>query len=284
MNESEKIILEQTRKLEKLEKEYLKYSYECKKPANKDEVEEYLSKTITIAQEAFIIKNEIQIEFSKITDLTIFDPIVLRTIDKIKNNEMFYSILFYENIAEMLNKNIKNWNDKLDVSIHDYLLSEKSDELFDEFHTWFDVCYYYSNKMRVGAIISSSHIPKKVLPYFEEIRETYAFGQLRSSIALCRALLEMILFDKLNRLKAFATRPQQPTNINPEKEGNLNIYIRLAKIRKIINNNETDIAHSIRIYCNSILHLKDEDITPNKSDTFGTIVDTIGLIESIYRR
>jgi hypothetical protein len=284
MNDSEIKILENARKLEKLEKEYLKYSYECRKPENPTEVKVYLSKTLEIATDAFTTKNEIQIEFSKITDLAIIDPNVLRTIDKIKNGEKFYSIAFYEKIAEMLNKDTENWNEEIDISLHDYLLSEKSEELSEEFHSWFDIFHYYNSKMQVGAIISSSNIPERVLPYFNEIRESYAFDQYRSSLALCRALLEMVLFDKLDRRKAFAKQSKSPTNINHEKEGNLFVYIWMAKSKAIISKNETDIAHKIRIYCNSILHLKDKEIKPNRDDTFKIIIDTVNLIESIYRK
>ena len=260
----------------------MKYSYECKKPENSEEVKNYLSNAFILAQKAFILRNEIKIDFTKITDLAVYDPNVLRIIDKIKNDEKFYSISFYENIAEMLNENIDNRNDEFDLSEQDYLFSEKYDNLFSEFHTWFDVCGYYDAKMSVGAIISSAIIPIKIKPYFDEIRETYAFGQLRASIALCRALLEMVLFEKLNRLRAFKNRPQH-TDISPEKEGNLFLYIRLAKNKKILNSTEVDRADDIRLFCNQILHLKNNEIHPNSNKTFRIIVGTISLIESIYR-
>jgi len=239
----------------------LKYSYECKKPENSEEVNDFLNKALGFSIEAFTTKNDIKMELSKITNLAVYDPNVLKTIDKIKNNEKFYSISFYENIAEMLNENIDNWNDKLDLSTREYLFSEKYDELFDEFHTWFDVCNYYNAKINIGAIISSAIVPKKILPYFNEIRETYAFEQLRASIALCRALLEMVLFEKLDRLKAFRNQSPQPTNISPEKEGNLNIYIRMAKNKKIINGSEADNAHKIRKFCNQIRFIRKSRIS-----------------------
>ena len=283
MDEIEKEILNKVRKLDSLEKDYLKYSYECKKPENSEEIKNYLDKALGLAQEAFVLKNDIKIKFSQITDLAVYDPAVLKIIDKIKNNETFYSISFYKNIAEMLNKNIDNWNDKLDLSTREYLLSEKYDELFNDFHTWFDVCNYYNAKMDIGAIISSAIVPKKILPYFNEIREVYAFQQLRASIALSRALLEMVLFEKLNRLNAFKNRMPQPTNISPEKEGNLNIYIRMAKNKRILKGTEVDTAHKIRKFCNQVLHLTNEEIKPDFSGTFRIIIDTISLIESIYR-
>jgi len=283
MDETEKEILSKARKLEELEKEYLKYSYECKKPENSEEVKSFLDKALSFAQEAFITRNDIKIELSKITNLAVYDPNVLKTIDKIKTNDKFYSISFYKSIAEMLNKNIDNWNDKLDLSTREYLFSEKYDELFDDFHTWFDVCNYYNAKMSIGAIISSAIVPKKILPYFNEIREAYAFEQLRASIALCRALLEMVLFERLDRLKAFKNQPPQPTSISPENEGNLNIYIRMAKKRKIINGSEVDTAHEIRIFCNQILHLTNKEIKPNVNETFKIIIATVNVIEGIYR-
>lgn len=283
MDEIEKTILTTARRLEILEKEYLKYSYESKKPENEEELENFLMKSIQLAQEAYTIKNEIKLELSKITDLAVHDPQVIRTIDKIKNNKKFYSISFYENIAEMLNKNIENLNEQFGISTREFLMSEKYDELFGDFHTWFDVCSYYSDKMEIGAIISSAIVPRKILPYFNEIRETYAFGQLRASIALCRALLEMVLYDKLDRMGAFKNKATEPPGISPEKEGNLYRYILDAKRRKVLSNDEAYTAHKVKNFCNQILHLKNENVAPKLSETYRTIVDTISVIESIYR-
>lgn len=282
MDELEIVILNKVRELDSLEREYLKYSYECKKPGNSKELEAFLRNALGLAQKAFVLKNEIKIEFTKITDLAVDDPSALKIIDKIKNDEKFYSISFYENIAEMVNKDIDNWNDRIDLSIRDYLLSEKYDKLFAEFHTWFDVCNYYDAKMSIGAIISSAIVPEKIKPYFDELRETYAFEQHRASIALCRALLEMALFEKLSRLKAFTNRPQL-TDISPEKEGNLFQYIKMAKNKKILNRSEIDSAHDIRKFCNKILHMTKCEVKPNHSETHRIIIDTISLIESAYR-
>jgi len=283
MDAIEKAILSSARKLELLEREYLKYSYECKKPENEEELENFLKNSIQLAQEAYTIKNEIKFELSKITDLAVYDPKVLRTIDKIRNNEKFYSISFYENIAELLNKNIENLNEQLSISTREFLLFEKNDELFSDFHTWFDVYSYYSYKMEIGAIISSAIVPKKISPYFNEIREAYAFGQLRASLALCRALLEMVLYDKLDRIGAFKNKPKQPRDISPEKEGNLYRYIIDAKARKLISSNDATTAHKVRDFCNQILHLKKNNIAPGSSETYRIIVDTVSVIESVYR-
>ena len=71
------------------------------------------------------------------------------------------------------------------------------------FILWFDITSYYLAQITIGPIISSFKIPSYLLSYFNEIKETYAFGKYRASVALCRALLEMALYRKLKAKGAF---------------------------------------------------------------------------------
>ncbi len=278
----EEDVLARVRRLDQLERSFLKFTYEAKLPGNKQDFGEYLQKGLEISAEAFEIKNEILSDFHKITSLTIHDPNALRILDKVKRNEKLYSVSFYEGLAELVNKKAKSWNDRWEITIEDFLVSGDED-LFDEFHSWFHVYGYYAAKCKIGPIISSFHIPENMIDYFEEVRETFAFGQYRASIALSRALLEMALFDRLNRKKVFKDRSPKVISIDVAKEDNLYSYINLARSYKIIDSERKDLAHSIRRKANAILHIRDLIRKPTERETFEIIFDTITLIEFLYR-
>ena len=147
----------------------------------------------------------------------------------------------------------------------------------------FGIIDYYYRKLKIGPIVSSSTLPQNILSYFNEIRETYAFGQYRSSIALCRALLEMTLLDKLKKLKVFADRNSNVISIDVAKEDNLFQYIKLAKWKRILDRKMINSAHEIRMISNKILHRKDESIKPTEKTAFKIISETVMLIETMYR-
>jgi len=277
----EEKILIKARKLDELEKSFLKFTYEEGLP-DKENYKEYLRKAVEISAEAFELKNEILFLYHDITNLTIHDPVALKILDKIRNKEKLHSVSFYEGLAKLVNKDVKNWNERWETSIEDFLASSDED-LFDEFHSWFGIYEYYAAKCKIGPIISSFHIPESMIDYFEEIRETFAFGQYRASIALSRALLEMALFDKLNRKRAFKNRPSKVVSIDVAKEDNLYTYINLAKFHKIIDSERRDLAHSIRQKANAVLHIKDKASRPSQKETFEIIFETITLIEFLYR-
>ena len=279
----EESILENTRKLNQLEKDFLKFTYESKTPQNKEELDSYFKQAALLSIDAFEVRNKILADFHDITNLTIHDPSVVITLDKIRNNDHFCSISFYEGLADLFNRNTEDQREKWDISIEEYLHTT-FDELFDDFHSGFSVYGYYTAKMKIGPIITSFHVPQNILGYFDEIKETFAFGQYRSTIALCRALLEMTLFDKLNRLKVFKSSNPKITSIDEAKKDNLYEYIHLAKWKRIINHNDVEAAHRVRKSSNGILHIKDRESKPTEKVTFEIIFDTVKLIESLYRQ
>ena len=164
----------------------------------------------------------------------------------------------------------------------DYLCSSKG-SLFDEFHSFFDIYGYYEAKCKIGPIISSLHVPGGILSYFEEIKEVFAFGQYRSCIALCRALLEMSLWDRLSRKKVFKDSDSNVTSIDVAKEDNLYKYINLAKYHNILDAGGVKIANEIRKISNGILHIRSRDIKVTERDAFKVIFSTIQIIEDLYR-
>jgi hypothetical protein len=274
LSQGEKLLLQKIRRFGELEREFLKYNYETSKPVTTDELMDFMMKAIRIASEAFTIKSEILYEISELREVRIHDQQAIQLLDRIKKGDPFYSISFYEKIFNDI--------EEVPASMDDFLI-QKFDKLFEEFHSWFDLIGYYLKKTRIGPIISASKIPDHLLAYFDELKEAYAFQQYRSSLALCRSLLEMGLYDKLKARGIFKATNPKVTHIDIAKEDNLNRYINIAKWEHLLSPASHEIAHKIRTSANSILHPKDKEPQLNAKQVFETIFDTIRIIETLYR-
>jgi hypothetical protein len=281
MSKLEIRVLENARKLENLEKDFLKFTYETSKPKTKEALSGFFEEAIRLAAAAFAARNEILEDFKDVTELTIIDKRVLRTLDAIRHDDKFYSIAFHENIAEMLNANAENDADRISLSIHD-VLHDKFDDLFSEFHSWFDIIGYYFDKIKVGPIISSLKVPAHLLSYFDELKESYAFGQYKASTALCRTLLEIAMYDKLKAKGAFKNKDSKVTSIDVTKEDNLCRYINMAKCEKMLSKNSTDTAHEIRRAANEVLHAKEAGKKLDRKFVIDTIFSTVKIVEELY--
>ena len=282
MTSYEEAILENARKLDKLEKDFLAFTYEAKRPSGEDDVTGFLAEALRIATEAFQVRNQIVADFHEVKELRIYDKNAIRILDQIRQDDRFYSISFYEALIAKINVNIDNYFDKYEVSVSDFLES-KSDDLFSDFHSWFSVTGYYYDKMQIGPMITSLKVPDHVLVYFDELRETFAFGQYRSSVALCRALLEMSLYMKLKAKGAFKNRDTKVTSIDVAKEDNLNRYINMAKWEKVLDSESCGVAHEVRTAANSVLHLRDSSKQFDRKETMKIILDTVRVVEMLYR-
>lgn len=282
MTISEQRILDNVRKLDRLEKEFLKFNYEITKPRNPEELTAFLRELIRTATEAFNAKNNILDDFKDLNELSIQDRQALQMLDSIRRGDKFYSIAFYENIGEMVNADAESRANEIATSVQD-ILYDKFDDLFSDFHSWFDVTSYYFAKIKIGPIISSFKVPSYLLSYFKEIKETYAFGQYRASVALCRALLEMALYRKLKAKGAFRDKDPKVTSIDVAREDNLNRYINMAKWEKIFSKDSQDIAHGIRKTANDVLHIRDVEKQLDHKIVVDTIFATLRLLEELYR-
>ena len=278
----ESSILQKARRLDQLEKNFLKFTYETSTPNTPEDFKEFLLHAFKIAYEAFTLKNEIFKEVHDLPELKIHDNNVLKLLDRIRNGDLFYSISFYESQAQKINANANGETEEIPESIEDCFMLD-FDSLFEDFHSWFYLIGYYCDKARIGPIISSSKVPDHILVYFNELKETYAFGQYRSSLAMCRSLLEMAIYNKLKTRGVFNKKNSKIAQIDIAKEDNLYKYINLAKQFGLITSANHEIAHKIRMAANFVLHPKDAE---NKLDSTGvlkTLLDTIKIIESLYR-
>ena len=282
VTKTEKQILDNVRKLELLEREFKKFNYETATPRNSDESISFLREIIRIAGEAFTTRNKILEDFKDVTELNIQDKQALGLLDSVRRNDKLYSIAFYENVGGIINADAENQENKMPTSIED-ILNDKFEDLFSDFHSWFDVTSYYLAQITIGPIISSFKIPSYLLSYFSEIKEAYAFGKYRASVALCRALLEMALYRKLKAKGAFRDKDPKVTGINVAREDNLNRYINMAKWEKVLSKDSLDLAHQIRKTANGVLHIKDSEKQLNKKIVVDTIFATLRILEGLYR-
>jgi len=282
VTKTEKQILDNVRKLELLEREFKKFNYETATPRNSDESISFLREIIRIAGEAFTTRNKILEDFKDVTELNIQDKQEQELLDSVRRNDKLYSIAFYENVGGIINADAENQENKMPTSIED-ILNDKFEDIFSDFHSWFDVTSYYLAQITIGPIISSFKIPSYLLSYFTEIKETYAFGKYRASVALCRALLEMALYRKLKAKGAFRDKDPKVTGINVAREDNLNRYINMAKWEKVLSKDSLDLAHQIRKTANGVLHIKDSEKQLNKKIVVDTIFATLRILEGLYR-
>jgi len=279
---TERRVLENVHKLKKLEKEFLKFMHETSTPQTDEELKAFFVEAMRRAEEAFTTKNDILEDFKDVTELRVQDSQALQLLDSIRKGDKFYSIDFHEKVVDMLNARTEKSSDQTTTSLHDILFDKRHD-LDLNFYSRFDVLGYYYSKIVIGPIISSSKVPPHILSYFEELKETYAFGQYRASVALCRALLEMALYRKLKARGAFKDKDPKVTNVDVAREDNLNRYINMAKWEKVLSKDGHDMAHGIRKTANDVLHTKDAERPLDQKVVVDTILSTIRILEELYR-
>lgn len=280
MNKVEKEILENIRKLKKFESDFLKMEYELNTPTDKEDFLPYFKNKLNLSSEAYKLRHKICFDSQDIDILQISDDDAKKVLRLIRgDNDKFYSVSFYKNLLVSLNKDAKE-SDQLPTDLYDQLVDD--DRLLD-FHSWFDMIGFYIRRIKVGPIIASSQISEKVRDYFHEIRQTYAFRQFRSSVALCRSLLEMTLFDKLKRRKLLPSKNYTAVSIKDYTDELLIRLISIAKRENIITESLCDKSHDIRKIANKILHAKEEVIKLSENEVLKVIHDTIEVVEYLHR-
>jgi len=267
--------------LDEAEKDIVKFSLEGL--GNQVEREDLFAKLIEMATKGYNAKTSLEEELSKVTNYKVgqFDSKTKKMIERIRDQETFRSVEMYLLLCKLSGSEFRDEQDLLWAS--------KTDEFFEDFHSWFDVFGYYSDKMRVGAILHYSHqIPKEVCEYFDEIRECFAFGLRRSSIALCRALLEIAFVAKTRNCKprqsGTKTYSLESKRKDIEEEDKLYFLINRAfHDYRLIDKGIKETAHSVRLRANGVLHLEKQLVEPNEENALAIISDTLKVIEHLYR-
>jgi len=284
MSKTELYFLKKARELKSVEQEFIKYTYETKTPEDPKTGENFFRQIVKLAFRASDLRNEIRGEMHDVSDVQIIDPDARRTIEKVKAGERFESIAFAESVAVSLNKNIDDPLKHIETGL-DFYFSNQYEELEEDFFSWFYLPGYYYNRALCGSIITPSKLPPNIIEYFDEIKEAYAFGLEKACISLCRALLEIALYEKLKSKGAFKKGMESKASnvIDISKEDTLMRLIVIAKQKNIISNNYKEVAHEIRKRGNNVLHLKDTNEYSVKGLALKTITDTVVFIEHLYR-
>lgn len=285
MSGSELYFLEKVREFKKVEKEFIRYTYESRKPKNNIESNKFLKKAIELSFKALSIRNKILGEMHDVSNIQIIDPDVKLIISKLRSDERFESVTFAESIANLINKDINNSYEQVATELIHYFSEENYDEFWDDFHSWFYVPEYYYRKAQVGAIITRSILPKNIIKYFDEIKEAYAFGLDKSCISLSRTLLEIALHDKLKKKGLFKkTKDYRNYNIiNLNEEDPLRRFIVVAKRNNLLSVRYKELADEIRTHGNNVLHVKDTTEYSVSGLALKTIINTVEVIEYLYR-
>jgi hypothetical protein len=282
MTPLEKDLYEKAERLKELEIECLRLAYdESIQPSTKEEVYEFGKRLWILGSEAFDIKNEILEFFVNSLNIQVFNDSVKEILNKIRNKEKFYSISFYEEYSQRVEKKS---GESLGFAINfEQFLDAKYDEWYDDFYQKFHPIRYYKEIMTIGPIISSSRVPSEAIIFFDEVREAYALELYASATSLCRSILETSLFDKLNKIGHF--KNSKVVNIDKKKKDKLYSLIIDSSKNKLLDKRTTDLANDIRITANRILHLKKitkKTFHMNKKDTFRIITNTIIVLEKLY--
>lgn len=275
-------IVENARRLKKLEKDFLRFTFESKSPETSEERKNYFSSAIKLAAEAAGLENEIILAFEGSPNLRIIDSEVKDVLSKIRRRKNeFYSIRWYKSVLEQQNIG-KAEEDKFPITLTDLIFS-KFDDYLEDFHSWFDLSGFYERRIKIGPIISSSDLPENMEQYFSEIKMAYAYRLYKSCTALCRALLEMALFEKLKRKGLLKETDQRVTDIYVVKQDKLNNLIWLAFVNGLLPREKKERAHKIQLKANKILHLKSDGARIPEQDAFEIICDTVDVLEHLYK-
>ena len=286
---SQKQLLGMVDELNKLETEYRKYDYETKRPASSDELRQFLLHGFKIGWKAFELRSAIELDIAKegISNIRTDDESLRRTLVKIKGGGKFYSISDYENLCKVINTHIEDESEKLSTTT-DQFLEEQFDELHPEFLGLFDPVDYYARAGRIGAIVHTQDVPRDLGTYFTEIRDAYALGLLLSSVALCRALLEMCLYDRLSYVGVIKKTNQSNVVIFADREKRIrDIYtaslLKKAKAAGLLDITEYELGHKVNDKANDILHPKDRTLNLEDTEVVKIIEDAVKVVEGLYQ-
>jgi hypothetical protein len=278
--QAELILLQKVREFIEADKQFNKFQYESKKPKTEEESLEFFAKMASLSFKAAVIRNELFSEMYDINDVQIIDPDAKRTYIMLRKNHKFPSIAFSEKAADLLNINVENEFEHLKTDLKSHI-RDRFDDFFGEFTSWFDVSDYYYRKAQLGAIITSSKVPKNISRYFDEIKEAFAFGLDLSCISLSRALLEIALYDKLKKKGHF--KSNKIMQIKIAKEDQLFRSIDLSYKYNFLSSFHKDLAHEVRKTGNNVLHIKDTEEYSVRGRALKTITDTVEIIEFLYK-
>lgn len=283
MANSSQDIITKAMELSRLDRECKEYSYETRKPRNEEEFVEYISELMGICARAFKLKNEVQLLLAEVSNLTIHDPEIEKLLRDVRGDKEMYSISQYKRYATLFNRDTDDINEMWEADAKDFILNHQ--EALDQFHCEVDYVSYFAGTMKIGTLISRRNVPEPGLAYFREIRESFAFGLFRSSIALCRALLETAFFETLKRNGYFKPGQSNVVKIDLARDDNLFRLIKEAFKLRLIDYDTKEDAFFVKNRSNTmVLHPKDEEHEITEDLAFDVIGKTVQIVEQLYEK
>lgn len=283
-------ILAKARQFGQLDRKCIELSYERAKPTPED-FNEYFSELLKLCCTAYSLWNEIKLDLGQVGTLNIVDRDVRAIVRQIREGRDFLVVRQYLTIAQLLNTNLDDLTERLPTDFADFV-QERFHDLFDEFHSWFDIGTYYHRKALVGCIVVARPHDPAINQYYSEIREAYAFDCHRACVALCRSLVELVLNDALEK-RGLLQRTGIP-NIEDGREQEVTLDRLITRATKNPRGNpllaDEDRRRALRIKgeANKILHLRDRndhgDLSVTEDATFELIRDTIRVVEAVISR
>jgi hypothetical protein len=283
MADRKQTIINKAKELALLDRECIELNYERKTARGSEEIVEYLSELMTICSQAFHLKNEIQLLLIDTSNINIHDNELETLIRKIRNDEKIYSVSQYEVMASTFNKGLDDTDEQFDIDTRDYILHHP--EAFTDFHGEIDYVAYFVGSMKVGTLISRRRIPDASQAYFNEIRESFAFGLYRASTALCRVMLESVYFETLNRRDYFTPDNSKVIKLDLAKDDRLFRLIKDAYAMKITDYDTKEDAFFVKNHSNTmVLHPKNKKHHISENIAFEVISKTINVVEILYEK
>ncbi len=276
------IIIEKAKKLIELDRECLELSYERKTPRTADEQWDYLLELFNVCCRAFDSWNVIKLALPEIQNVGIYDAGLEEVVRKVRNDDELYCIRQYKRLVQVFNRDLLDDKDKLQEETFDFV--------FDQVQSWelviqdyVDDVSYFARRAKVGTVISRRKISDTAVKYFNEIRESFAFGLFRSAIALCRALLEIAFFETLKRHGLGASQEGKLVSLDIMRDNTLAPIILEAHNLGIIDGKIKQISLDVNRKVNTmILHSKDVQQEINEMRAIEIIRDTVRVVEYLH--
>lgn len=271
-------LVERIRRLDYLDRQCIELSYEHAKPTDAIALREYFLELFSLCDEAFTLWNEIKLGMAEVPSRSIPDKRIGCILEKVKHDKHLYVIRKYMSLINMLHN---SGNGGFEESLDDYLLN-RFDELFEKFHISFDYVVFYRRKAQVGCIVVPFHNNPLIDKYYAEISDAFSFGLFKSSIALCRALLELVLYDELAKRKII--KKTNMLNIETQKQEDVNLVrmINKASDLRLMSNSSKSTAHRVRKSANDVLHQTSSmEETTTEEIAFEVIRGTTAAVEDL---
>lgn len=281
-------LIQQAKKFGQLERECSELTYESAIPQSLTEMHEYLLELMTLCHTGFNLWNEIKIGLGENTTVQTSDLKVREILQQIRDDGDFFLIRRYRSLADSLNTHIEDINERYLTSTEDFIRSkwddplEDHDSLLDAWDVWRDHKY---RKVQVGCIVVTHHPDKAIDGYYSEIRDAYAFGLRKACIVLCRALIELVLYDILDRRGKLGKPGAVDYKTGREQRFYLGYLINQAVNCRVLSPEGKARAFRVKKAAEQVIHLRDrgkqDEIELDDVLVFQVIRDTVGVVEAL---